>query len=62
MLDDVEATSKTITDAKKARIEAEDPLTKMKRDLDALETQNKFNDERKKLKGSDANSTGNDKP
>ncbi len=61
-LDEVQGTAQTIIDAKtksneakKAKTEAEaaaaDPLTQKKRELELLETQNKINEERKKLEG-----------
>lgn len=59
-LEELEATAQTVVDAKKAsneeKAKAADPLEKMKRELEILETQNKINEERKKLNQANGNS------
>jgi hypothetical protein len=72
-LDDVQGTAQTVIDAKtksneskKAKADADaaanDPLTKKKRELELLETQNKINDEKKKLEEGSKDEEGESEP
>lgn len=65
-LEEIQAGAQTVIDAKKASNEkkekASDQLEKMKRELEILETQNKINEEKKKLEQSNGNGNSNTTP